>query len=123
MITRSNILTIPALLVPLIVGCAYEIDKDRGSHESLEEISIVGFDFMQEKVLSQSCTGSGCHDALWPPDVSDYNSAVDYSKEIYDRVIVKREMPPSPRSLTDEEYDIIKRWFEDGKQQFTQRKE
>lgn len=106
------------LFIPVcLLSCSYEIEKGGSLKEPLPPTSAVTYQKLRTRILQSKCTGSPCHGSLVDPDVLSYESFIEYADSVYKNVIKTREMPPAPRPpLTEEEYALVKRWFEEGMQ-------
>jgi uncharacterized membrane protein len=67
-----------------------------------------GFEKDVKPIFENYCVE--CHKGI-----SKYEVAVGHKDKIYDKIVLKKEMPPNFRlKLSDHEVDIVKDWIESG---------
>lgn len=68
----------------------------------------IRFDRDVRPIFKQYCVE--CHTGI-----TNYHSAYKNKDKIYDKIVLKKEMPPNFRlKLTDREVEVVKTWIDEG---------
>lgn len=105
------------LVIVLLSSCYYDNQEDLYGLECDTENLTYAANL--EKVISESCATTGCHVAGNGLPVYDTYIAVKAGVDngtIMDRVITKKNMPPSG-ALSDCNISLIKEWIAQGAKQ------
>lgn len=109
----KRIIAIGIILIALN-ACKYNNQEDLyGIECNVENLTYAN---QMEKVFAQSCATSGCHVSGTGLTIYDSYGSIKNSVNngsILDRVIVKKNMPPSG-ALSDCDYNLINEWIIQG---------
>jgi hypothetical protein len=97
------------ILVSMSIGCQKEVDSNCNG--------IPVYNGAIKNIIDLNCATAGCHDGNIgvPGNFLNYQgiSAVTSNGKFKNRVLEKRDMPPI-KELTNEEYQQLKCWAENG---------
>lgn len=109
----NRILAISLMIIGLS-SCYYDNQEDLYGIEC--DTENLTYSNQMEKVIAQSCATTGCHVSGTGNVIYDSYGSVKNSIDngtILDRVINKKDMPPS-EALSDCNYSLINEWIKQG---------